>query len=152
VSQATLREAAWIERRGLPHRAADRRADVFGERPVDLLAEDAAPRAEDLFALATELAGLARLAGIDDDRVARAKGRAFVRLLDHAGAVEAEDDRQPVRDPGAAVAHVEIDAVEAACDHADERFAGLSLRRRDLVQPQRFVAAMAVFRRAILTP
>ncbi len=68
---------------------------------------------------AAEFAGFARLTGINDDRVARAVGGAFVCLLDHAGSVEPEDDRQPMSDARAAVAHVEVDAIETARDHAD---------------------------------
>jgi|HubBroStandDraft_6_1064221.scaffolds.fasta_scaffold410547_2 hypothetical protein len=47
-------------------------------------------------------------------------------------------------DARAAVAHVEIDTVEPARDHADHEFAGLAVGERQLVQAQNLVAAVAV--------
>jgi hypothetical protein len=47
-------------------------------------------------------------------------------------------------DARAAVAHVEIDTVEAARDYADQEFARLAARDRHLVQAQNLVAAVAV--------
>ena len=49
-----------------------------------------------------------------------------------------------MRNPGAAVAHIEIDAVEPARDHADAQLARFPIGDRNLVEPQHFVAAMSV--------
>ena len=133
-----------IERLGLAKDARLGSADEACERPVDLLAENARLRAEHVLAPSAELACSAGLDRIEDDRVARAKRRAGVGLFDHARAVEPEDDRQPVGDPRAAIAHVEVDAVEAARDHADQQVAGLALRNGHIVEAQDFGAAVAV--------
>src|SRR5208337_1733691 len=96
-----------IETLRLSQHASLRRADELGEGPVDLLAENARPRAQNLFAPTAEFARPARLHGIDDDGIAVAESRARVGLFDHAGAVEPEDDGQPMSDPRAAVAQIE---------------------------------------------
>ena len=58
-----------VEQVGLAHDASGRRAHELSERAVDLLAEDAPLRAQNLLALSAELACLAGLTGIDDDRI-----------------------------------------------------------------------------------
>jgi hypothetical protein len=81
---------------------------------------------------------------MEDDRIAGVERRTRVRFVDDARAVQAEDDRQPVRYPRAAVAHIEVDAIETARNHADAQFSGRPLRDRQIVKVHDVIAAMSV--------
>ena len=144
VSQATLSDAAernratWVfAQRRLPER---RHIQQTCRRPAR---QDFSARAQDLRPCG-RTPGFAGLAGIDDDRIVGAEGRVPVGLDHHARAVEPEDDRQPVGDPGAGIAHVEIDPVETSGRHADQDLAFFSLRDGQLVDLQDLVAAVTV--------
>ena len=66
---------------------------------------------------------------------------ARLRFGDNAGGVDAHDLGQRMRDPGAVVAHVEIDAIERTGDHFENRLAGGGRRIGEIAPPRAGAAA-----------
>jgi hypothetical protein len=123
---------------------ARRHADVFGERAVAVLAEELDRGAQNAFAAQTEFAAPAGDAWMQDHMLAwREQPLVGVDLFDQAGAVEAHDLGQAVRDACAAVAHVQVDPVQGGRLDAYQHLTRLARWPSLFADSNDFIAAVA---------
>jgi hypothetical protein len=109
-----------------------------------VLAQQLHAAAQHRVAAAAELAAPAGDAGVEHHRLAGLQLRLVcIGFLDDAGAVDAHDLRQAVGDAGAAVAHVQVDAVDGSRAQPHQHLARAALRARPRADGHHLVAAVA---------
>jgi len=119
---------------GQRQHAALRHHDEFGEAAVAVLAHDLRAQAQRLIAGQAIAAGAAEGVGVDDGLRAGVQPAVGIGFDDDAGRLDAQRLRQPVRDAGTVVAHVQVDAVQARRMHPQQHLTAAPHGHRHVAQ------------------